>query len=113
MQRPMMQRPWAAIDGSLKATRDLVIMLSLLFFTWSLAALSAHFLDVYFIVSLVPLLCLAACAYRLWSNLQRERDLRQQAEAMLKVRPVFAEDVSVEAVRGANQANLTDRELEV
>ena len=31
-------------------------MLSLLFFTWSLAALSAHFLDVYFIVSLVPML---------------------------------------------------------
>jgi DNA-binding CsgD family transcriptional regulator len=108
-----MQRPASPIDGSFKATRDLVIMFGLLFFTWSLAALSVHPLDAYFVSSLVPALGLAALAYRLWSSLQHERDLRRQAEAMLGRRPLMQAEIASATVQARENAALTEREQEV
>jgi DNA-binding CsgD family transcriptional regulator len=109
-----MQRPATPFERSFKGSRDLVIMLGLLFFTWYLAALSVHPLDIYFVVSVVPGICVAVWAVRLWINLQHERGLRRQAEAMLRSAPLPATPRSEPSTGSeAIQVNLTEREREV
>jgi DNA-binding CsgD family transcriptional regulator len=116
-----MQRP-ATIARPSKATRDLVVILCLTFFTWYLATISDRFLDAYFIISLIPGLGLVACAIRLWSNLEHERALRRQAEEWLhatrasEVREPEPGPARTRPGGGAHSdpyATLTDREVEV
>jgi DNA-binding CsgD family transcriptional regulator len=66
------------------SVRELVLILCLVVSTWYLAELSNGIFDVYAKASLIPALGLVACAVKLWSNLQHERDLRLQAEQRLR-----------------------------
>ncbi|HTE85930.1 MAG TPA: LuxR C-terminal-related transcriptional regulator [Dehalococcoidia bacterium] len=78
-----MQRP-LRVEHNFIAVRELVLILCLAFGTWFLAELSNGILDFYAKASLIPALGLVACAIKLWRNLQQERDLRRQAEQLLR-----------------------------
>jgi DNA-binding CsgD family transcriptional regulator len=114
-----MQRP-AQIERESRSIRELLVILCLAFGTWYLAELSNGILDFYAKASLIPALGLMACAVRLWWNLQRERDLRRQAEQMLRASRATVPEVEDAAVvaasppmRSSPLPALTDRETEV
>jgi ATP/maltotriose-dependent transcriptional regulator MalT len=82
VEEDTMLRP-ARIVRESHATHELVLIVCLTFVTWYLAELSNGILDSYAKASLLPAIGLLAIAIRLWSNLQRERVLREKAERML------------------------------
>ncbi len=105
-----MQRQ-AALPRRTQAIRELIVILSLTFFTWFLAELSNDFVDRYALLSLLGALALLLTFVHLWNNLRHERDLRLQAEAELHARPAATlPDLTAEptALR-----QLTEREREV
>ena len=70
------------------ATPEMVAILCLTFFAWYVAALSTRFLDGYFDVSLTLALGVGLGVIHLWRKLQQEKDLRRQAENMLRTASV-------------------------
>jgi DNA-binding NarL/FixJ family response regulator len=109
----------ARIVRESNSTPELVLIVCLTIGTWYLAELSNGILDSYAKASLLPAIGLLAIAIRLWSRLQRERELREQAEQLLRDRPVQS-PVRTGFVRSHEQTAaprlvgvLTDREREV
>src|SRR6266566_4397627 len=113
-----MQRP-LRLDRDTRSIRELVTILCLVLVTWYLAELSNGMFDSYAKASLIPALGLVACAVRLWQKLQQERDLRRQAELLLRAThdtlPATVPDAATPAPVDPNVSvsTLTERETEV
>jgi DNA-binding CsgD family transcriptional regulator len=109
-----MQRP-LEIERSTPARRELIAILCLIFLTWYLAELSNRFVDQFGLLSFVVALMLLGVSLRLWSNLQRERGLRLQAEELLHARrgTAIPDPDAHGAAAAAARSILTKRECEV
>jgi DNA-binding CsgD family transcriptional regulator len=102
-----------------QSTHELVLIVCLTVVTWYLAELSNGILDSYAKVSLIPAVGLLIFSVRLWTNLQRERGLRERAERLLNDKAVPTgtpptTSVIQEPERSARPlGTLSDREREV